>query len=71
VIHDFAADTGPENGPASREHRGGLERPMAVRFSPDGSSLYVVDFGVLEVGKAITPYERTGVIWRITKEGQR
>jgi glucose/arabinose dehydrogenase len=75
VIHDFAANrakNGQRYGPASRLKSGGLERPTAVRFSPDGSALYVVDFGVMTVGKSgPNAREGTGVLWRITKEGGR
>ena len=47
---------------------GGLERPIAVRFSPDGTSLYVVDFGVMTVGeRGPQPKPETGVLWRITR----
>ena len=71
TIDTFAANRqGP--GPASRLKRGGLERPTAVKFSPDGDALYVVDFGVVTMTKnGPTPRERTGVLWRITKEGAR
>ena len=70
TIRRFASNRGAKNGPASRLKRGGLERPTALRFSPDGSALYVVDFGVMTVDKkAAHPRERTGVLWRITREG--
>ena len=75
VIHEFAANRarkGKHLGPASRLKGGGLERPVAVRFSPDGLALYVVDFGVMTVGKdGPRPREGTGVLWRITREGGR
>jgi glucose/arabinose dehydrogenase len=74
TIHDFSANRakgGKRHGPASRLKSGGLERPVAVRFSPDGSALYVVDFGVMTIGKDPHPREATGVLWRITKEGGR
>jgi glucose/arabinose dehydrogenase len=69
VSEDFAINRkGP--GPASRLKAKGLERPVSLRFSPDGKSLYVVDFGVLaEDGKGPHPRERTGAVWRIWKEG--
>jgi hypothetical protein len=69
VMHDFAVNRGEEaNGPASWLGRGGLERPVAARFSPDGKALYVVDFGVLTIrdGK-IRPRQGTGVLWRIER----
>ena len=49
---------------------GGLERPLAVRFSPDGAELYIVDFGVATQNKKGTkPKPETGVIWRVVREG--
>ena len=51
-VTDFAANQGKQKGPASRLQRGGLERPVSVRFSPDGRDLYVVDFGVLRMDEA-------------------
>jgi glucose/arabinose dehydrogenase len=72
IIEEFASNRGKENGPASYLKRGGLERPVAVRFSPDGSALYVVDFGVMMMDKAgARPLARTGVLWRITRTGGR
>ena len=69
TIKDFAVNTGKKNGPASFLKKGGLERPIAVKFSPDGKSLYVVDFGILEIdGKTTTSHRGTGVIWKITKQ---
>lgn len=65
VSHDFAYNR-KGAGPASRLGTGGLERPVALRFSPDGKSLYVVDFGIMAVSddgpKAV---RGTGVVWRI------
>ncbi|MEZ4599633.1 MAG: hypothetical protein R2940_07575 [Syntrophotaleaceae bacterium] len=71
VVHDFAVNAGPVGGPASWGDTEGLERPVAVRFDPDGRALYLVDFGVLTVtDKGMTPFPETGVIWRIRrKEG--
>ena len=73
VIQDFASNRGNENGPASKLKRGGLERPVACRFDPSGTALYVVDFGVLTVdeqGKS-QPKPGTGVLWRITRAVMR
>lgn len=68
-IEDFAVNRGSKNGSASYLGTGGLERPVAVRFNPDGSALYVVDFGVMTVGPAGgNPRLGTGVIWRIVRE---
>ena len=69
VIRDFAVNRGKQNGSASFLGRGGLERPVDVKFSRDGRALYVVDFGVIKIsgGKTIS-HKGTGVIWKITKQ---
>jgi hypothetical protein len=69
VIQDFAVNRDP-HGPASKTGSGGLERPIAARFSPDGAALYVVDFGVMTIGEDPQPKKGTGVLWRITREGR-
>lgn len=70
VIEDFATNRGKEPGPASRLRNGGLERPVAVRFDPSGTSLYVIDFGVMVItDEGPLPLERTGVLWQIRKDG--
>lgn len=57
------------DGPASFEDGGGLERPVSCKFSPDGKSLYVLDFGVVKVtGGLMMSYAHTGVLWKITKK---
>jgi glucose/arabinose dehydrogenase len=67
-ISDFAVNRGSVNGPASTLKHGGLERPVALKFSADGNTLYVVDFGVLEMPeKGPAPKQHTGVLWKITK----
>lgn len=72
VIHDFAVNAGPVEGPASWGRTHGLERPIAARFDPSGEVLYVVDFGVLTVTeRAMTPFPETGAVWRITAERAR
>jgi glucose/arabinose dehydrogenase len=69
VVHDFAVNRAELNGPASWVGGGGLERPVAVRFDPAGTSLYVVDFGVMTVSEGRPwPRRETGVVWRITRE---
>lgn len=66
VVHDFAANKGKANGPASYLEKGGLERPVDARFSPDGTALYVVDFGVMTIGnEGPEPLLKTGRVWRI------
>lgn len=71
VIRDFAVNRSEKEGPASRVESGGLERPIAARFDPDRTSLYVTDFGVLTVGDdgKVNAREGTGVVWRIRPRG--
>ncbi len=54
-------------GPASAHGSGGVERPVDVKFGPDGS-MYVLDFGVstVDVQKQLS-YGRTGVLWRVRR----
>ncbi|MBI1910768.1 MAG: glucose dehydrogenase [Deltaproteobacteria bacterium] len=69
IINEFAVNKGKQNGPASWLGTGGLERPIAARFSPDGNALYVVDFGVLlQSKKGAEPKTETGVLWKITRK---
>ncbi|HYK44920.1 MAG TPA: PQQ-dependent sugar dehydrogenase [Parafilimonas sp.] len=69
VVRDFAVNKGKRNGPASWLEKGGLERPVAVKFDPHGEALYVVDFGILTMtAKGPQPQTNTGVIWKITKQ---
>jgi glucose/arabinose dehydrogenase len=69
VIKDFAVNKGKTNGPASWLDKGGLERPVAVRFNPDGTELYIVDFGVMQMtDKGASPKEGTGVLWKVVRE---
>jgi glucose/arabinose dehydrogenase len=63
-------------GPAGYEYAvtAGPKRPVDVRFSPDGASLYVIDFGAMAgfaagAGPAVRPFPGTGVLWRITRNG--
>lgn len=70
VVEDFAVNKGAQNGPASKLGTGGLERPLGMRFSPDGSALYIADFGVMTIGpNGPEPRAGTGVIWRVTRGG--
>jgi hypothetical protein len=69
IIEDFAVNKGRRNGPASRYRKGGLERPVSVRFDPGGRAMYMVDFGIMKITEAgPQPQPGTGVIWKITKE---
>lgn len=68
-VENFAVNPGEHLGPASKIGSGGLERPVGVAFSPDGTALYVVDFGVMLQDTAGShPQQATGVLWRITPE---
>jgi hypothetical protein len=68
VIEDFVVNKGRRNGPASKLNSGGLERPVAVRFTPDGNEMFIVDFGVmLTKGEGSQPVKETGVIWKVSK----
>lgn len=68
VVEDFAVNKGKRNGPATWLKKGGLERPVSVQIAPDGS-LYIVDFGILTMSEeGAKPYEKTGVIWKVTRK---
>jgi glucose/arabinose dehydrogenase len=68
MIEDFAVSRAPRHGPASKICGCGLERPVAVRFDPSGTALYVVDFGVMTtVGDKPQPRPGTGALWKITR----
>jgi glucose/arabinose dehydrogenase len=70
VVHEFAANAGSEVAPASKAETGGLERPIACRFDPSGTALWVVDFGILTEGtESWKPEPRTGCLWRIERRG--
>jgi hypothetical protein len=69
TVRDFAVNKGKRNGPATWLKRGGLERPVSVKFDPSGNALYVVDFGILKMtAQGPQPQMSTGVIWKITKQ---
>ena len=72
TIHDFAINRNTTNGPASLLESGGLERPLDAEFSPDGTALYIADFGVMLVHEdsGIRPIPGTGVLWKITRRKQ-
>jgi hypothetical protein len=67
-------DMGP-NAYQKPENRGGLERTIDVVFSPDGKTMYVVDYGELYVDFTMpTPFyvtPKSGVIWAITHTGSK
>lgn len=66
TAEDFVRNARP--GPASAIGTAGIERPVDCAFSPDGRSLYVLDFGVsrVETGYMMS-YAHTGVLWRVTR----
>lgn len=56
-------------GPASYHGAGGIERPVDCKFSADGKSLYVLDFGHVTVtGGFMLSFAHTGVLWKITRK---
>jgi glucose/arabinose dehydrogenase len=70
AIEGFAVNRGRQNAPASKLNHGGLERPVAARFNPDGSELYIVDFGVMgHDAQGAHPGIGTGALWRVTRSG--
>ncbi|MEU2611493.1 hypothetical protein ABZ570_07905 [Micromonospora sp. NPDC007271] len=70
TAEDFVTNDKP--GPASSQGSGGIERPVACKFSPDGRSLYLLDFGVSLITEGyMMSVARTGVLWRITREAVR
>jgi len=70
LAEDFAVNR-KGLGPASKLGNGGLERPVSLRFDPEGTSLYIVDFGIMAVtDKGPRAQRQTGVIWRIWKEAR-
>ncbi len=68
-VQPFASNAGDQLGPASYLRRGGFERPNDAEFDPTGNTLYVVDFGVLTTRPEYHPVPKTGVLWRIRREG--
>lgn len=67
AVYDFAVNRGKTYGPASRLGSGGLERPIDARFDPQGTALYVVDFGVMTIEQGPKPRPGTGVVWKISR----
>jgi hypothetical protein len=56
----FATNRAP--GPASQNDLNGLEHPVDVQFSPDGRTMYIVDFGV-------PGSPETGRVWAVAHSG--
>jgi glucose/arabinose dehydrogenase len=59
-----------QRGPAGAiPGSGGLERPVDCKFHPDGKSLYVLDFGSVDIKRnTMVAYAHTGVLWRVTRD---
>lgn len=59
------------NIPASAtEEGGGLERPIQLEWASDGS-LYIVDFGVVEIDDTgMNAHPFTGVLWKVSPKQQ-
>ncbi len=74
--HPFLSNK--SKGPDGKEYvsTAGSRHPVEAKFSPGGEVLYVVDIGVIGfalagAGPFPTPSPGTGLIWRITKEGNK
>jgi glucose/arabinose dehydrogenase len=62
-VKDFLVNTCPG------EDSNGPERPLTPKFSPDGKSLYLVDFGLMKVAAGVIyPFAETGKLWRIIRK---
>jgi glucose/arabinose dehydrogenase len=77
-VSTFFAASQEALGPQGAEYisTAAPKHPVGVRFSPDGSALYVVDIGALSpflagAGPFPRAFPGTGVIWRITRQGTR
>jgi glucose/arabinose dehydrogenase len=54
-------------GPASASGDAGIERPVDVKFGPDGA-VYLLDFGVSGVDETrMVSYGHTGALWRVVR----
>ncbi|MEP2775639.1 MAG: DUF3347 domain-containing protein [Luteolibacter sp.] len=66
-----AGESSEEKSDDGNAASAGPRRLLDVQFSPDGSELYVVDFGVMFVDdEGITAKPETGVVWRISKSDE-
>ena len=69
AISDFMVNRTQK--PAWATSGGGLRRPLAIQWGPDGA-LYVVDFGVIHfTEKGMNAEPGTGVVWRVRYRGER
>lgn len=56
--------------PRAGRSGGGFKRIIDLEFEPDGSALYVLDFGVVEfTGMAPNAIPKSGVLWKISPAG--
>jgi glucose/arabinose dehydrogenase len=68
-VVDFAVNK--IQGPASKLHHRGLERPSHCQFGPDGA-LYVTDFGEISIAPekgGVRVQQGSGTLWRIRRTG--
>lgn len=57
-----------KTGARAGRYGAGMKRAIACAFTPDGSAMYVLDFGQIDTSDlAPNPIPRTGVLWRITR----
>lgn len=67
-VSDFLVNRNEK--PASATGGGGLERPIQLEWGPDGS-LYVVDFGVINLTpQGMQAQANTGAIWRVSRTNE-
>ncbi len=64
-----AGGGGNSHGGKGESVSAGPRRLVGVRFSPNGEALYVVDYGTMVIDEKPQPVRRTGVVWRITRDG--
>ena len=54
------------------ENKGGLERPNDVVFSPDGATMYIIDYGEIYTDFTMpSPFytvPKSGVVWKVTRK---
>ena len=53
--------------PIPTDWTAGIRRPLDVRLSDDGNTLYVADYGTLGDGKHLKAVKHSGVIWKISR----
>jgi hypothetical protein len=71
TVSDFVRNTAgkPRSRLGLTYHHISLERPIAVRFDPADGSMYIIDFGVLEMRKGREfVKERTGRVFKLVPQ---